>query len=178
MPSAPCLRPALFFDRDGVLNVDTGYAHRPEALRWVDGAMQAVRLCNEASWYVFVVTNQSGVARGYFTEADVRAFHERMQADLGRRGAHVDAFVYCPHHPGGAVRALAVDCACRKPKPGMLLELLARWPVDAARSLLIGDSPRDLEAAAAAGVRGALFRGGDLAAFLRSLELFPAPVVR
>lgn len=168
-------RPAVFFDRDGVLNVDTGYAHRPEELRWIEGAMEAVRLCNAAGWFVFVVTNQSGVARGYFTENAVRAFHARMQDDLRRLGARVDAFAYCPHHPEGVVPELAVDCACRKPRPGMILDLLARWPVDAARSLLIGDSPRDLEAAEAAGVRGELFRGGDLAAFARRvLDVPPA----
>ncbi len=174
MQKSIVLRPAVFFDRDGVLNVDTGYAHQPEELLWIEGAAEAVRLCNAAGRFVFVVTNQSGVARGYFTEDAVRAFHERMQADLRRVGAHVDAFAYCPHHPEGAVPGLAVDCACRKPRPGMILELLARWPVDAARSLLIGDSPRDLEAAAAAGLRGELFRGGDLAAFVRRvLEVSP-----
>ena len=174
MRNSSPLRPAVFFDRDGVLNVDAGYTHRPEALRWIEGAMEAVRLCNAAGRLVFVVTNQSGVARGYFTEDTVRAFHDRMRADLRRVGAHVDAFAYCPHHPEGVVPDLAVDCACRKPRPGMILELLARWPVDPARSLLIGHSPRDLAAAAAAGLRGALFRGGDLAAFVRgALELPP-----
>jgi D-glycero-D-manno-heptose 1,7-bisphosphate phosphatase len=166
-PPSARLRPAVFFDRDGVLNLDTGYVHKPEDLRWIDGAVEAVRLANGSGRYVFVATNQSGVARGYYTEEDVRAFHAAMQAQLRAAGAHIDEFVYCPHHADGIVPAFAIACDCRKPAPGMLRGLLARWPVDPGRSLLIGDSARDAAAAAACGIPHALFTGGNLLHFLQ-----------
>lgn len=162
-------RPAVFFDRDGVLNLDHGYVHRPEDFHWSDGAMAAIKYLNERDWLVFVVTNQSGVARGYYGEDAVLRLHAWMQAELARRGAHVDAFYYCPHHPDGEVAELAIACDCRKPEPGMLLRALAEWPVDSAASLLLGDRVSDLEAAHRAGVRGVLYPGGDLLACIRRL---------
>ncbi len=162
------MRPAVFFDRDGVLNRDeSGYTHRPEDLRWMEGAVEAVRHANACGWHVFVVTNQSGVARGFYDEAAVERFHEAMARDLAAAGARVDAFRYCPYHPDGTVPAYRRDDPGRKPRPGMILDLMAEWPVDAARSLLIGDKTSDVEAAAAAGLRGFLFEGGDLSVFLR-----------
>ena len=109
-------RPAAFLDRDGVLNVDHGYAHKPNQLKWIAGAPEAVRLLNEAGYWVIVITNQSGVARGYYSETAVHNFHAHMQDALRTQGAHVDAFYYCPHHPEGTVKELAVQCRCRKPK--------------------------------------------------------------
>src|SRR5215468_8719720 len=94
-------RPAAFLDRDGVLNVDHGYVYRPEQLEWIDGARVAVRLLNSAGYYVFVISNQSGVARGYYDEAAVKSFHAHMQAGLAAQRAHIDAFYFCPHHPEG-----------------------------------------------------------------------------
>jgi D-glycero-D-manno-heptose 1,7-bisphosphate phosphatase len=93
------LRPALFLDRDGVLNEDRGYVHRWEDFRWIDGAREAVAAFNAREWWVFVVTNQSGVGRGYYSEADVHALHARMIEDLAAAGARIDAFYHCPHHP-------------------------------------------------------------------------------
>ncbi len=162
------LKPAVFFDRDGVLNVDRRYVHRPEDFEWVAGAREAVRRFNEAGWLVFVVTNQSGVARGYYGEGEVRALHDWMSGELALIGARVDEFAYCPHHPQAPVERYRLACDCRKPAPGMLLELMRRWPIDAARSLLIGDNPHDVEAARAAGVEGLLFQGGDLLAFIEA----------
>ena len=146
-------RGAVFFDRDGVLNVDHGYTHDVATFEWAPGARAAVRLANERGLYVFVVTNQSGVARGLYTEADVRRLHAHMQRDLREIGAHIDDFRFCPHHLDARVAAYARDCDWRKPKPGMILDLLAHWPVDLASSRLIGDKDSDLSAAAAAGVR-------------------------
>ncbi len=151
------LRPAAFLDRDGTLNLDTGYVYRPEDLVWTRDAKAAVRLLNRAGYYVFVVTNQSGVARGLYTEADVNRLHRAMQDQLATEGAHIDAFYFCPHHPDGTVKALAVTCGCRKPGTGMLEQAAAEWPVDRARSIMIGDQDRDMAAAAAFGIRGIRF---------------------
>ena len=155
-------RGAVIFDRDGVLNEDVGYAHRPDQIRWIDGAMAAVRAVNEAGLYAFVATNQSGIARGYYGEPDVTALHHWMNAELARAGARIDAFVYSPYHPEAAVEAYRRDAACRKPTPGMIDDLFARFPVDRARAVMIGDKPSDMAAAAAAGIEGVLFTGGSL----------------
>lgn len=150
-------RPAAFLDRDGVLNIDHGYAHRPEQLDWIDGAPEAVRLLNEAGYYVIVVSNQSGVARGYFGEDAVLRFHAHMQDELAEHGARIDAFYYCPHHPRGTVKAFAIACQCRKPLPGLLERAAGDWPIDRARSFLIGDKDSDLAAAAAFNIRSIKF---------------------
>lgn len=162
-------RPALFFDRDGVLNEDYDYVHKVEDFTWVAGAPEAIRYLNDRGWLVFVVTNQSGVARGYYDEAAIHLLHAHMQTELTRIGAHIDDFRHCPHHPKAEVTAYKQECDCRKPGPGMILDLLRAWPVDATRSLLIGDKARDIEAAEAAGLRGHLFTGGNLAAFVRTV---------
>lgn len=158
---------AVIFDRDGVLNEDVAYAFRPEQIRWVEGAMEAVKAVNEADLYAFVATNQSGVARGYFGEAEVAALHDWMNAELAKAGAHIDAFVYSPYHPEGSVEAYRRDADCRKPNPGMILRLLEQFPVDPARTLMVGDRASDMAAAAAAGVQGLLFRGGSLLEAIR-----------
>lgn len=150
-------RPAAFLDRDGVLNADHGYAHRLDQLEWIDGAPAAVRLLNEAGYYVFVATNQSGIARGYYDEAAVKHFHAHMQAALRAQGAHIDAFYYCPHHPEGSVGRYAVACRCRKPGTGLLEQAAEEWPLDRSRSFLIGDKASDLKAAADFGIHGILF---------------------
>jgi D-glycero-D-manno-heptose 1,7-bisphosphate phosphatase len=150
-------RPAAFLDRDGVLNVDHGYVHRPEQLEWVAGAPESVRLLNEAGYYVLVITNQSGVARGFFDEAAVKSFHAHMQDVLNGKGAHIDAFYYCPHHPEGSVKAFAMTCSCRKPGTGMLEQAAREWPIDISKSFFIGDKDHDMAAAAAFKVRGIKF---------------------
>ncbi len=150
-------RPAAFLDRDGVLNVDHGYTHKPEQLEWIEGAPEAVRLLNEAGYYIFVITNQSGVARGFYDEASVNSFHLNMQDSLAARGAHVDAFYYCPHHPEGTIKSFAIRCRCRKPEPGMLEQAAREWPIDLKSSFLIGDKDDDMAAAAAFNIRGIKF---------------------
>ena len=173
-PPAKTLRPALFLDRDGVLNEDHGYVHRWEDFRWIAGAKATVAAFNRAGWLVIVVTNQSGVGRGYYTEADVHALHAAMAEDLAAEGAHIDAFYHAPHHPEAVTEAYRhPDPPDRKPNPGMILRALADWPIDAKASLLIGDKPSDLEAALRAGIRGALFEGGDLRQFLDDEDLLP-----
>jgi D-glycero-D-manno-heptose 1,7-bisphosphate phosphatase len=170
-------RPAAFLDRDGVLNVDRGYVHRPDQLEWVEGAPEAVRLLNEAGYAVIVVSNQSGVARGYFDEAAVKAFHAHIAQELARRGARVDAFYYCPHHPDGTITDYAVRCSCRKPGTGMLEQAARDFPVDLRRSFLIGDKDIDMQAAAAFGIKGVLFdsRAGSLIDLVRREMRSQAP---
>jgi D,D-heptose 1,7-bisphosphate phosphatase len=155
-------RPALFLDRDDTLNIDLGHTHRPEDLRWTPEAREAIKYANDAGYYVFVVTNQSGVARGLYDDAAVQAFHAAMQASLFEIGAHIDALDYCPHHPDGTVAHLAKACHRRKPGPGMILDLAATWPVDLSKSLLIGNAETDVQAAEAAGIKGLLYTGGSL----------------
>jgi D-glycero-D-manno-heptose 1,7-bisphosphate phosphatase len=162
-------QPAIFFDRDGVLNEDNGYVFEISKLKWIDGAREAVKAANDAGYLVFVVTNQSGVARGLYEETDVDAFHQAMADELAKIGAHVDAFEYCPYHPDASIERYRQSSRRRKPAPGMIVDLLARFPVDVSRSMLIGDKPSDLEAARAAGIRGYLFTGRNLEGFLKSV---------
>lgn len=169
VPDPKTARPAAFLDRDGVLNLDRGYPHRAGQIDWVDGAPAAVALLNRRGYRVFVVTNQSGIARGYYGEEDVRALHRWMADRLAESGARVDAFYYCPHHPTEGAPPYRIACDCRKPRPGMLLQAMAEWPVRREGSFLIGDRETDLAAADAAGIPGHLFPGGDLAAFVARL---------
>lgn len=170
-------RPAAFLDRDGVLNVDEGYSHRPEDLQWMPGARAAVRLLNDNGYYVFVVTNQAGVARGFYDETDVDRFHAQMSVELQAVGAHIDEFCYCPHHPAGVVPAYARACGRRKPQTGMLRDLVARWPVSIEGSLLIGDKDSDVECGRRFGVESVRFEGGDLREFVASALAGRLPVV-
>jgi len=160
-------RPALFLDRDGVLNEDRGFVARWEDFQWIPGAKEAVAAFNRAGWLVIVVTNQSGIGRGYYTEEAMHALHARMSEDLAAAGGHIDAVYFAPHHPEAAVEGYRrPDPPDRKPNPGMILTALSEWPIDRERSVLVGDKPSDMEAAARAGIRGLLFTGGDLRRFL------------
>lgn len=162
-------RPALFLDRDGVLNQDHGHVGTRERWEWMPGAREAVRMATDRGWHVFVVTNQSGVARGFYDENAVQSLHGWMADELRRAGGTVDDLRYCPFHPAGSVAAYRRASDWRKPAPGMILDLLRAWKLDPARAVLVGDQPTDLAAAAAAGVRGIAFAGGDLAETVRPL---------
>ena len=165
MPEA--LKPTAFLDRDGVLNRDQNYVWRREDFHWLPGAERAVKRLNDAGYLVIVISNQAGIARGLYQPEDVAALHRWVNGELGREGAHIDAFYYCPHHPDGQ-GAYRQVCDCRKPAPGMLLRAMREWPVDRAASFMIGDKEIDMAAASAAGVRGLRYSGGDLDAFVRS----------
>ena len=157
------VRPTAFLDRDGVLNEDHGYTHRVDDLVWMPGAREAIRLLNDRGYRVIVVTNQAGVARGFYEEDAIGVFHAGMQAQLAEEGAFVDAFYHCPYHADGKVPAYTVeDHPDRKPNPGMILRALEDWDVNREKSFLIGDKASDMEAAKRAGLPGHLYTGGDL----------------
>ena len=153
---------AVFFDRDGTLNVDVHYLYRIEDFRWTEDAIEAIRYCNDRGWLVIVITNQSGVARGYYTERDIQSLHAWMNEDLAKYGAHIDAFYYCPHHPQGSVPQYAIACDCRKPGTRLLDDACAAFTIDRRQSVMIGDKPIDVECAARAGIRGLRYQGGSL----------------
>ncbi|WP_158930359.1 HAD-IIIA family hydrolase [Acidisphaera sp. S103] len=162
-------RKALFLDRDGVLNIDHGYVGSRDRFEWVDGALDAIRYATQAGWHVFVVTNQSGVARGLYTEDAVRDLLDWMAGQVRAAGGTIDDARFCPFHPDGTVDAYRQVHPWRKPLPGMLLDLIRRWELDPNRAVMIGDQETDMRAAAAAGVAGHLFAGGNLLAFLRPI---------
>lgn len=159
------MRPALFLDRDGVINVDKGFVASVEDIEWVEGAAEAIARFKARDWYVIVVTNQTGIARGLYTEAEMQAVHDHMIDSLAASGAVIDRIYHCPFHPEGQVPAYRKDSFDRKPKPGMLLRAMADFPIRREASFLIGDKPADIEAAHAAGCGGFLFTGGNLARF-------------
>ena len=142
-------RRAAFFDRDGTINVDIGYLHRTEDIRFVPGVPELIKKYNDIEYLVIVITNQSGIARGMFTEDDMRCVNDAMNRRLlNEYGAHIDAFYYCPHLP-----EYKTECDCRKPKPGLLLQAAEKYNIDLAASWMIGDSDSDVQAGEAAGCR-------------------------
>jgi D,D-heptose 1,7-bisphosphate phosphatase len=162
-------RPALLLDRDGVLNVDHGYVGTRQRWDWVEGALDAVKFATDHGWHVFVITNQSGVARGYYSEEDVARLMGWAADEVRRHGGTIDDWRTCPYHPEATVPAYRRASEWRKPRPGMIVSLIATWGLTPSHCLLIGDQSIDLEAARNAGIQGELFPGGDLAAFLRPL---------
>jgi len=151
---------AIFLDRDGTLNEEVGYIDQVISFRLFPWAAEAVRMINQAGYKAIVLTNQSGVARGYFTEELVAQVHERLKAELKREGARLDAIYYCPHHPEGIVSAYRRDCQCRKPKPGMVHRAQEEFNLELSECYFIGDKYVDIRLAQSVGAHGILVLTG------------------
>jgi len=158
--------PAVFLDRDGTLLHEVGYLSRREDVRWFSSSVDAIRLLNRASFRVFVLTNQGGVGLGMFPESFVEQTHRELDAHLKSSGARVDGWYFCPHHPRARVASLAVDCDCRKPKPGLIRRAQQDFALDLPASFVVGDKQVDVDLAAAIGAKGVLVETGHGAAEL------------
>jgi D-glycero-D-manno-heptose 1,7-bisphosphate phosphatase len=167
------MRRAVFLDRDGVLCAEEGYISDARQLRLIHGAVDAIRLFNQNGLAAVVITNQSGVARGYFTEETVAALNRAMHERLEEQGARLDAVYYCPHHPEGAVDKYRLACDCRKPATGMLRQAAEERNLDLKRSYLVGDKLSDIECAGRAGVKGILVLTGYGAEERKRLDQTP-----
>lgn len=151
---------AVFLDRDGTINEEVGYLDSLDKLKIIPCAYEAIRLINKSGMKAVVISNQSGVARGLFTEEFVRQTNDYLQTILSRQEAYIDNFYYCPHHPTEGMEPYRQVCDCRKPAPGMLVQAAQDLNIDLAKSYLIGDRLNDMEAAKKAGVKGILVRTG------------------
>lgn len=154
------MTPAVFIDRDGTMVHDVGYLSRRDDLRWYPWTIDAVRLLNRAGYLVCVTTNQGGVGLGLCTEAFVQATHREMGDAIAASGGRIDAWYYCPHHPRAVTDELRVDCACRKPKPGMVERAAREHGIDVARSFVVGDKIADVGLGQRAGATSVLVRTG------------------
>ena len=162
-------RRALFLDRDGTINIDYGWVGSRRRWEFVAGAEDAIRMATEAGWHVFVVTNQSGIARGYYDVSEVDDLHAWVGDAVRQRGGTIDDVRIAPHHPEAVRPEFRQDSDWRKPKPGMVLDLLRAWRLDPRRCIMVGDQATDVAAAAAAGMPGYRFDGGNLADFIAPL---------
>lgn len=153
-------RPAVFIDRDGTISEEVGYVNHPSRYRVFPFAAEAVKLLNDAGWLAILITNQAGVARGYFAEEMIGAVHQILRDELAHGGARLDAIYYCPHHPSVGAPPYRLDCDCRKPKPGLIRKAAREFAVDLDASWMIGDRYGDTEFARSAGVRAAFVLSG------------------
>ncbi|MFC4654185.1 MULTISPECIES: D-glycero-beta-D-manno-heptose 1,7-bisphosphate 7-phosphatase [Rheinheimera] len=145
-------RKAAFLDRDGVINIDHGYVSSPQQFEFIDGVFATCRLLQQQGYLLIVVTNQSGIGRGYYTEQQFHQLTDWMKQQFADHGVQIDAVYFCPHHPDKALPQYQQDCNCRKPNPGMLRQAMADFGIDPTQSLMLGDKAADMQAAAAAGV--------------------------
>ncbi|WP_296769603.1 HAD family hydrolase [Selenomonas sp.] len=160
---------AVFFDRDGTLNVDIAYLHRPEDFIWIEGAKEAIKYVNDKGYLAVLVTNQSGVARGFYPEKDVKTVYAWMNNELAKIGAHLDALFYCPHHPDGKIPQYTKSCTCRKPGTGMIDDACKKFNIDRSKSFFIGDSAMDMECARRARIKGVHYQSGSLLASVKEV---------
>ena len=150
------MKPAVFLDRDGTINVDKDYMYRVEDFEYMEGAVEGLRALERAGFLLVVVTNQSGIARGYFTENDYHILMNWMKKDLAEKGIHIAADYFCPHLLGARVKKYEIECECRKPKTGLYTRAIRELNIDPDRSYAVGDKTRDLEICRTTGVTGVL----------------------
>ncbi|NPA65749.1 MAG: D-glycero-beta-D-manno-heptose 1,7-bisphosphate 7-phosphatase [Epsilonproteobacteria bacterium] len=151
-------KPALFLDRDGVINIEKNYLYKKEDFEFIDGIFELCRYFQEKGYMIFVVTNQSGIARGYYSEEDFLTLTKWMEAEFTKQGITINKTYYCPHHPD-----ITGKCKCRKPSPGMLLQAEKEFGIDLKQSVIVGDKKRDIEAGLNAGLeRTYLFDGKEI----------------
>ncbi len=170
--TAGSLRPAVFIDRDGTLIRDVGYLTRPEQIELLDGVSAAIRALSEAGFKTVVVTNQSAVARGWLTEAELKRIHCLIQDRLATSGARMDAIYYCPHHPTEGIEAYRVACECRKPNPGMIHRAASDLALEPKLSYVVGDQSVDRELAQRVGATPVLVRSNGERALVADAPLF------
>ena len=152
IPNSPSsLKAAVFLDRDNTLTHDMGYTYKLQDFAWKAGALEGLRCFADAGLLLFIITNQGGIGRGLFREADMHAFNDKLCSDAAQAGAPITDIAFCPHHPKAITAALRGPCDCRKPAAGMIFRLAKKWHIDCARSLVIGDRPSDVEAGNRAG---------------------------
>jgi len=154
------VKPAVFIDRDGTINEQMGYVNHPSRFILLPRVAEAIRLLNENGYLVFVVTNQSGVARGYFPIELVYEIHRRMEDSLLQEGAKIDGIFFCPHYPSGVINRYAITCKCRKPGTGLIEMARNRFAIDITNSWVIGDTVSDIEMAKRAGIKSILVKTG------------------
>jgi len=181
------MKKCVFLDRDGNINIEKDYLHKIEDFEFIKGAKESIKIFNDLGYLVVVVTNQSGVARGYYDESSVEKLHNHLQREVEAIGGHIDGFYYCPHHPEKGIGKYKVDCDCRKPEPGMFLQAKKDLDIDFSKSIMVGDKISDVKAGKNLGMRSILVKTGhgveevekvdfdceifeDLEEFARSLE--------
>ncbi len=163
-----------FLDRDGVINsnkLNNGYVGSLKYFKWVPGAIKAIKFLNDKNYKVVVVTNQSGIARGFFTIKDVRKIHSYIQKKLKENGAKIDAFYFCPFHKDGIIKRFKKNSILRKPNIGMFLLAKKKWNIDSKNSFMIGDQKTDMEFAKNAKIKGYLFRQKNLYQYIKKREV-------
>ena len=163
------LKPAAFLDRDGVINKEKGYLYKIDDFEWIEGAKESIKYLNDHGYHVFVVTNQSGIAKGFYNEKDVICLHSYINKELKSINAHIDEFFFSPYHPDNTKDYLNLS-HLRKPNTGMLDLAASKWPIDKSKSFLIGDKDTDIECAEKFLIRGHLFENGNLLNFIKSSE--------
>ena len=154
------MKKCVFLDRDGNINVEKEYLHKIEEFEFIDRAKEAIKIFNDLGYLVVVVTNQSGVARGYYDEESVRELHKHLEAEVKKIGGHIDGFYYCPHHAEKGIGKYKQKCNCRKPEPGMFLQAKADLDIDFSKSIMVGDKLSDVEAGKNLGMRSILVKTG------------------
>jgi D-glycero-D-manno-heptose 1,7-bisphosphate phosphatase len=164
------MQKAVFLDRDGTIIEDVGYLSDISQIRILPGATEAIRLLNNIGFKVIIVTNQAGVARGYFTESRANEINEKLRQLLADHGSIVDRIYYCPHHIEGIVEKYKIECNCRKPNPGMIEQAVKELDIDISNSFMIGDKSSDIEAGRRAGCK-TIYIGGNINP--RELEKLP-----